>query len=153
MQAMSPRQRLLAAIRGGTPDRLPVTTHHVMQHFLDKYVDGVSYQSFFDRFGMDAILWVVPHRPDPDAGEYHDPLQTTVGFLDSRRVSSDSWHVESEDVPDPDYQTTRYRFVTPKGTLTIVVQRDAYTTWVTERLVKRRSDVDVIGQYVTSPKD
>ena len=152
MGGMSSRQRLLAAIAGGVPDRLPVTTHHVLEYFLAKHMGGVSSQAFFDRFGMDAILWVVPHRPDPGKGEYPDPLQTTTGFLESRRVSTDSWRVEFEDVPNQKHKTTRYRFATPKGTLAMVVQSDEYTSWVTERLIKRESDIDIIGEYVTAPK-
>ena len=31
---MTPRQRLLTALGGGVPDRLPATTHHVMPTYL-----------------------------------------------------------------------------------------------------------------------
>ena len=32
---MSSRQRLLGALKRRKPDRLPVTTHHLMPYFLD----------------------------------------------------------------------------------------------------------------------
>lgn len=150
--AMTSRQRLLAALTRNVPDRLPVTTHHVMPYFLDKYLGGASTQEFFDRFGLDPILWAVPHRRDPDAGEYVDPGQGAIGFLESRRISSDDWRVYAEDVPGQAYRTTRYRFVTPKGELSMVVAGNAQTGWLTERLIKHKRDIDLIGAYATAPK-
>ncbi len=149
---MTSKERMLTAINRGVPDRLPVTTHHVMPYFLDKYMDGISDREFFDRFSLDAILWTVPHRADANKGEYPDPLQGEFRRLESRRVCSDRWHVEFEPVPDQEYSTLRYRFVTPGGTLTMVVQSDEHTSWVTERPIKRREDIDIIGEYVTAPK-
>ena len=52
---MTSRERLLAALCGRVPDRLPATTHHVMPYFLDKYLDGIPAQAFFDRYALDAI--------------------------------------------------------------------------------------------------
>jgi len=150
--AMTPRQRMLTTIAGQTPDRLPVTTHHVMPYFLRRHMGGISTRQFFDRFGLDAIVWAVPHRHDPDKDEYPDPNQDRVGFLESQRVSTDQWRIETEEVsahPDP---TTRYRFVTPKGTLTTVLQSDEHTTWVVERLIKDKRDIDLIARYATAPK-
>ena len=46
---MTSKQRMLTALDRGVPDRLPVTTHHLMQYFLDKYLGGISGQDFFDR--------------------------------------------------------------------------------------------------------
>ncbi|MBI5960627.1 MAG: hypothetical protein HY866_17950, partial [Chloroflexi bacterium] len=54
MAAMTSRQRMLTALNGGLPDRLPVTTHHVMAYFLDKYMGGMSAYEFFDHFDLDA---------------------------------------------------------------------------------------------------
>ena len=45
---MNSRERMLAALSGGIPDRLPVTTHHVMPYFLEKYMGGISDLAFFD---------------------------------------------------------------------------------------------------------
>jgi hypothetical protein len=149
---MTPRERLLTAIRRGQPDRLPVTTHHLMPYFLDKYMGGMSNQECFEHFGMDAILWIVPHRPDTSKEEYYDPLQGEIGFLESRRVSTDQWRVEYEKLPDSKYKSARYRFVTPKGVLTTVLQSNEHTSWVAEYLIKRKQDIDLIGEYVTAPK-
>ncbi|HVO71338.1 MAG TPA: hypothetical protein VMT24_14910, partial [Aggregatilineaceae bacterium] len=88
---MTSKQRMLTALDRGVPDRLPVTTHHVMPYFLETYMNGISDQEFFEHFHLDPITWTVPHRPDPSRGEYYDPLQGEIGFLESRRVATDQW--------------------------------------------------------------
>ncbi len=150
--SMTSKQRMLTALDRGIPDRLPVTTHHLMPYFLDKYMGGISKQGFFDHFGMDAIVWTVPHRPDLDQGEYYDPSQGEPGFLESRRIANNDWRIEFEDIPHPRYATTRYRIITPKGELTTVLQSNDHTTWVTEHLIKEKTDIDLIGEFVTAPK-
>jgi uroporphyrinogen-III decarboxylase len=153
MSPMTSRQRMLTALTRGVPDRLPVTTHHVMLYFLKKYLNDISYHDFFDTFGLDAMLWTVPYKPDTDKGEYFDPTQTFVHPLDNtRRVVSDQWRIECEDIPGQAYRTTRYRFVTPNGALTMVLQGNEYTDWVVEYLIKDKRDIDLIADYVTHPK-
>ncbi len=153
MAEMTSRQRMLTALTGGVPDRLPVTTHHVMPYFLEKYMGGMSYREFFDHFGLDAWLWTVPYKPDQAKGEYFDPCQTFIHPLDhTHRVVSDHWRIETEDLPDPQYKTTRYRFVTPKGALSMVLQGNGYTDWVIEPLIKDKRDIGLIAAYVTHPK-
>ncbi len=148
---MTPKQRLVAALQKKQPDRLPVTSHHLMQYFLDTYMSGMSSQEFFAHFGLDPITWVVTHKPDPTRGEYFDPLQGEPGFLEARRIWSDRWRTEAEDVPGQPYKTTRYRFVTPKGTLTMVTQANEHTTWISEYLIKNPRDIDLIGEFITYP--
>jgi uroporphyrinogen decarboxylase len=150
--SMTPKQRLLTAIQRGVPDRLPATTHHLMPYFLDTYMGGISNQECFEDLGLDPITWTVPHRPDPSSGEYYDPLQGPIGFLESRRISSDSWRVFWEELPGQHYKTTRYRFVTPGGTLTMVLQSNEHTAWVVEHPVKDKRDIDLIGRFATAPK-
>ena len=148
---MTSKERMLCALDGGRPDRLPVTTHHLMDYFLKGQMGGASSREFFDRFGLDAIHWVVAHRPDESAGEYFDPLQGVPGFLEARRISSDQWQVFPEDISGQEWPTTRFRFVTPKGELSMVVQSNQYTGWVSEHLIKEKSDIDLIGEFVTAP--
>jgi hypothetical protein len=150
---MTSRQRMLTALAGGVPDRLPVTTHHVMLSFLQKYMGGIDYHQFFDSFGLDAYVWTVPYKPDASAGEYFDPNQTFIHPLDhTRRVVSDSWRIECDSLPDAEYRTTRYRFVTPKGTLSMVLQGNEHTDWVVEPMIKAKRDIDLIANYVTHPQ-
>ncbi|MBD3307345.1 hypothetical protein GF339_12985 [candidate division KSB3 bacterium] len=163
---MTSKQRLLTAIEGKIPDRLPVTTHHVMTAFLDKYLPGVSIDEFFDHAGLDPILWTAPHAPDPAKGEYYDPhhlpdeagqqhyqpREGEVGFIESRRIASDNWRIESEDLSHPEFKTVRYRIITPKRELTTVLQSNEHTAWVAEHLIKEKKDIEIIAEYMTYPK-
>jgi len=148
---MTPKQRMLAALERREADRLPVTTHHVMQYYLDKYEGGISGQEFFDRYGLDPITWQVFHKPAPGTGDYYDPSQGEPGFLEARRISSDRWRVEWVDFPSTGRKTRRHRFITPRGALTMVTESNDQTTWVSEYLVKNRRDINLIGEFVTAP--
>jgi hypothetical protein len=150
--SMTPKQRLVAAFERRPVDRLPVTTHHVMPYFLDKYMGGISNAEFFAAFGLDPIVWINPHCPAVTAGEYFDPRQDAPGFLEARRIWSDQWQVRAEELPHPEYKTVRYSFVTPGGTLSMVLQSNSYTSWVVEYLVKDKRDIDLIGAYATAPR-
>ncbi len=145
---LSSKERFLAVLNGKIPDRLPVTTHHVMPYFLNKHMNGISNDEFFDYFGLDPINWVVAGKPDTENGEYYDPDYREPGFLESRRIISDNWRIESEELGGYDYATTRYKIITPKKTLTAILQSNDQTTWIYEHLVKEKSDVDIIGEYV-----
>jgi hypothetical protein len=148
---MTSKERLVAALERRQPDRLPVTTHHVMPYFLDRQLGGISYDEFFERFGLDAIRWFMAFKPDASRGEYFDPCHQP-GFLEAHRVVSDQWRIETEDLPHPEFPTVRYRFVTPKKTLTMVLQSNDHTSWVTERLVKEKRDIEIIAAYATRPR-
>jgi len=87
---------------------------------------------FFDRFGLDAIRWTTPLRRPLDTG-------------------GPAWRLEQETVPDPDYHSTRYRFVTSRGTLTMLLQDDGRTAWVRERLLKEKRDLDVLAAITLEP--
>ena len=142
---------MVAALEGRKPDRLPVTTHHVMPYFLEKYLGGISNDEFFDRYGLDSIRWFMAFQPDAAKGEYFDPKHVP-GYLEARRVISDNWRIETETLPHDEYRTVRYSFITPKKTLAMVLQSNEYTSWVTERLVKEKSDIEVIAAYATTPQ-
>ncbi|MBN1542507.1 hypothetical protein JW992_10205 [candidate division KSB1 bacterium] len=148
---MTSKQRMIAALERKVPDRLPVTTHHVMQYFVDTYMNGISFQEFFDAFGLDPILWTVPHRPKHGSPEYIDPQQDKPGFLESERIISDNWRYTSRSVPDQEYPTTRHDFVTPRKTLSVVTQSNEQTTWVVEHLIKEKSDIEIIAEFASTP--
>ncbi len=150
MLSMTSKQRFLTALAGGKPDRLPVTTHWVPGYFLQNVVH-LAEQDFYDRFGLDPIQYLAPHLPDPTKGEYFDPDQGEIGFLESRRVASDQWRVRREELSGHTYPATRWSFVTPKGTLSMVLESDRYSSWVVEHLIKEKRDIDLIGEFGTAP--
>lgn len=148
---MTSRERLLTALDGGQPDRLPVTTHHVMPYYLDKYMDGISYDDFFDKTGMDPIRWVVPVKPDQTRGEYFNPDQGEPGFLQVAQIFSDQWRIEKEVLSDDQYHSVRHTIYTPGGKLSCIIQGNDYTEWVAEPLIKEKKDIELIGLYATHP--
>lgn len=147
---MTAKERFIAALTGGTPDRLPVTTHHVMPYYLDTYLDGISSDAFFDRFGLDPITWVVQYKPGDSECEWYDPAQGQPGFLEGRRVLSDTWNITSEPVAGEEYNTTCYTISTPGGDLSMALQGNSQTVWVYEHLIKDKRDIDLIGSYAAS---
>lgn len=148
---MTPKERMITAIKRGIPDRVPVTTHHIMPYFLNKYMGGINNEQFFDYFDLDPIVWAVPYRTSEDGKEYFDPSDNKWGPLSSKKIFSDEWRITEETIYDPHYQTVRYRMITPKGELTTVMQSNEYTTWVVEHLIKQKRDIDLI-EYATHPK-
>jgi hypothetical protein len=140
----------LAALHGGLPDRLPATTHHLMPSFLRRRMGGISDEEFFDRFGLDPVEWLYIHRADPSRNERVHPDHSPA-HLEPDLISSETWKMSSEPIPDPQYPTVRYSFHTPRKTLSMVLQSDEHTTWVTERLVKEKTDIDLIAEYATHP--
>ncbi|MFB0565956.1 MAG: uroporphyrinogen decarboxylase family protein [Candidatus Aminicenantaceae bacterium] len=148
---MTSKKRFLAALNKKIPDMLPVTTHHVMPYFLKTYMSGISYQDFFDHFGLDPIRWIVAHKPDISRGEYCCPEQKDLRFLEPPLLCSDKWRIKTETVPHPEYKTVRISFLTPKETLSMVLQNNDYTTWITERMIKDKSDIDILAEYAPIP--
>ncbi len=123
-----------------------------MDSFLKKYLNGTDSRGFFDHFDLDAIHWVVAHRPDESQGERQDPIQDTLGFLEARRVITDQWRIAVEEIPGQEYRMQRYRFITPKGELSLILQSNEHTAWVTEHLIKEKRDIDLLGEFMPAPK-
>lgn len=143
---LSSRERLLTALGRGVPDRLPVTTHHLMPAFLQA-MGGLGEREFFDRYGLDAISWTTPLHAG--AGWRPDPERDRV--LESWSHVSDHWRVGRTAVPGTDIRTVRYEIVTPRQTLSMVLQDDGRTAWVAERLLKAKSDIEVIAGFAPVP--
>ena len=133
MNEHTSRARLLAAIEGRTPDRLPVTTHHLMGFYLDNLrkelgVEQLSDQQFFDYFKLDPVQWVSAYKYNTDG-------------------NPENWRITQEDIPNDQYKTIRYNITTPRKTLTMVLQGNAHTDWVAEPLLKEKGDIDLIAEY------
>lgn len=53
---MTSKERMLTALRGGKPDRLPCTVHQWMPYHLENYMGGMDQIEAFRHFGMDAAV-------------------------------------------------------------------------------------------------
>jgi hypothetical protein len=148
---MNSKDRFIVTLEGGKADRMPVTMHHIMPSFLEDYMGGISDLEFFDFLGIDPINWVMAYQYSPDKGEYFDPLHTSLGFLEARRICSDNWQIELEPLEDARYSTQRFSIVTPDKKLSMVLQSNEHTTWLAEHLVKEKSEIDIIAKYMTYP--
>lgn len=125
---MNARERLLGAIRREKTDRLPVTTHHLMPYFLETYLGGADQATFFKTFGLDPIVWVSEDRYGESAAS--------------------EWKITSEELPHDKYAARRYTVTTPSGKLETVLQSNRYTTWVAERLLKKKSDILILERHM-----
>ena len=150
MKPMTPKQRLTAALDRQPTDHLPATTHHLMRYYMDKYLPGKTDDEFFATFGLDPIHWIVAHRPAPGSRDRFDPAHTP-GFLEAHRLTSDCWRFESQKLEGFEFPTERHSIVTPRKTLTMVLQSNEYTSWVTERLIKEKSDIELIAEFAPQP--
>jgi hypothetical protein len=151
IRMMESKQRFLAVLKRSVPDRLPVTTHHIMPYFLEHTMGGISVQEFFAYFGLDPIHWIVACRADGSKGEYFDLDTKRRESLESPFICSENWIIKGEILPDPKYKTVRFHCITPDRALSMVLQSDDLTTWVTERLIKEKSDIDIFAQYAPVP--
>ncbi len=147
---MNSRERLLTALDGGQPDRLPVTTHHLMPYFLETYLNGISRERFFDRFGLDPIKWVWDVKPDETRGEYWSPDVGDPAAEGAGWIVSDDWRIEAIPLPGSPNET-RYDIITPQETLSMVLRRGPQTDWVVERPIKGKAQIELIERYAPVP--
>jgi hypothetical protein len=90
---------------------------------------------------MDAYVWTVPYRDQADQA-----------WLDEHGYPvTDQWRYEMEEVPDQSYKTWRWRIKTPKGELTTFIQGNKHTMWQGEPVIKDKSDIDILGEYMPAP--
>lgn len=148
---MTSKERFITVLNKGVPDRLPITTHHVMPSFLSKCFEGKSSEEFFSRFGFDPVIWEMAYTYNPQKNEYYDPIHTEPGFLEAHRICSDNWRFQIEDIPGYEYPTQRFSIVTPKKTLSMILQSDIHCTWVAEHLIKEKNDIDILAEYMPAP--
>ena len=137
-QAMTSRERLLCAIGGGKPDRMPVSAHQWQQYHLDNYLDGMTDLEAFAHFGMDAQI------------QY--PQGTCRSFLphaEYAELNTPEWRDAITVIrDDPEKREVHHTITTPGGTLTYKTCGDRKTTWITERLIKHDDDIELIRKYM-----
>jgi hypothetical protein len=135
---MTSKERMMRALHREKPDRLPVTIHQWQQYHLDTYMGGMDALSAFKVTGMDAAI------------QYFEAMgQFWIPDAETYVVQSPQWRDEITVVdPNPENKTLHHAITTPQGTLTYKTCGNRTTTWITEYLIKRHEDIDLIEKYM-----
>ncbi len=142
MGLMTSKERLLLALHREKPDRLPVTIHQWQQYHLDTYMGGVDALTAFKQLGMDAAI------------QYFEAMgQFWIPDAEKYIVQTPEWQ-ETIDVvrDDPRDKLLHHTIATPEGTLTYKTAGNLTTTWITEYLIKRHEDIDLVDKYMPIAK-
>ncbi len=138
---MTSKERMMIALGGGKPDRLPVTVHQWQPYHLDNYMDGIDALDAFRQVGMDAQIQ-----------SFEDMGQFWLTDSDFKKSSTPEWEDNAAVISsDPDNRIVHHEITTPEGMLTYKTGGDRKTTWVTEYLIKRDDDIDLIEKYMPVP--
>jgi uroporphyrinogen-III decarboxylase len=142
MGAMTSKERLLRAINLEKPDRLPVTIHQWQQYHLDKYMGGIDTLTAFKQVGLDAAI------------QYFEAMgQFWIPNAEKYIVQTNDWIEEITVVEgNPENKILHHGITTPKGELTYKTGGNLSTTWITEYLVKKHEDLDLVEKYMPVAK-
>jgi len=117
----------MLAICREKPDRLPVSIHQWQPYHLEKHMGGRSNLEAFRMVGLDA----------------------KIQHFEEMELSTSNWRDEAVAINDEsDKRTTHHTIQTPEGILTYKTEGDRKTTWITEHLIKRDEDIDLIKKYM-----
>lgn len=135
---MTSKERMLRALNLEKPDRVPVTVHQWQSYHLETYMGGLDALSAFQATGLDASIqymenlgqfWFADGPCGPD---------NTPEWRHEIKVLKD----------DPDDRLVQHTITTPGGTLTYKTGANRATTWITEYMIKRPEDIDLIDRYM-----
>ena len=124
---MTGKERMLTALGGGVPDRLPITIQLWHPYHLSTYMGGMDQLEAYMATGLDAMvgLWYV--------------LQS---------VESPDWIPRSEQSENSSGgQIERVHIETPGGELTHVSVSKDETTYTSEYLIKNERDAKIFLKY------
>jgi uroporphyrinogen-III decarboxylase len=139
---MTSKERLMLAINREKPDRMPASVHQWQPYHLYKYMGGKSDMEAFLTVGLDAQI---QHFQEMD--------QFWVVGSEKALLKTKNWEDTKEIVDnDPDHRIAHHVIRTPEGNLTYKTEGDRKTTWITEYLIKREEDIDLIRKYMPVPK-
>lgn len=124
---MTSKERMLTALSGGRPDRLPATVHQWLPYHLDKYMDGMDQIDAFRHFGMDAAV--------TDGSIYYQG--STPDWVDTIVKTTVSGGVTTE----------FHEVTTPKGKLSYRYAYNACTGWYAEHMIKNPEDIYLYRDY------
>lgn len=136
--SMTSKERMLCALNRGKPDRVPVTIHQWQGWHLENYMNGMDVLDAFKTTGLDAAV------------QYFEAMgQFWIPNAERYAVSTPEWRDEMVVVDsNPEHKVIHHTIHTPGGTLTYKTEADRKTTWITEYLIKKHDDVDLIDKYM-----
>jgi uroporphyrinogen decarboxylase len=142
VRPMTSKERMMRALRKEKPDRLPVSVHQWQGYHLDEHLGGISALEAFKLFGMDAQI------------QYFQSMgQFWLVNGGSPESSVPDWREEVTTLSsDPNNRSARHSIHTPKGILTYQTGGDRTTTWITEYLIKKPEDIDLIRKFMPVPR-
>ncbi|MCY2951047.1 MAG: hypothetical protein NTU53_03605, partial [Planctomycetota bacterium] len=138
---MTSKERMMIALRRGKPDRMPVSVHQWQAYHLETCLGGIAALQAFEQFGMDAQIQY-----------FQDMGQFWMTSADAAWSTQEQWRDEATVISsDRDDRIVHHTIHTPKGDLTYKTAGDRKTTWITEYLIKRDEDIELIDQYMPAP--
>ncbi len=139
---MTSKERLMTALNREKPDRLPVTIHQWQGYHLEKYMGGISDLEACKKIGFDAQIQY-----------FEEMAQFWVIDADFEKFNTKIWNDIPKIISDnPDSRDVHHTVETPGGNLTYKTAGDRKTTWITEHLVKKDEDIQLIKKYMPVPK-
>ena len=139
---MNSKERMLCALHREKPDRLPVTIHQWQDYHLQRYMGGRSALEAFQYCGLDASI-----QYGEAGGQFWAPYGEGSSNTLRSGARSCAWTTA-----DPENRVVHHTIHTPGGTLTYATGANAMTVWVTEHLIKRPDDIDLIRKYMPVPR-
>jgi uroporphyrinogen decarboxylase len=135
---MTSKERMMRALAREKPDRLPVTIHQWQQYHLDTYLGGVDALAAFKICGLDASI------------QYFEAMgQFWIPNAEKYVVQSPQWRENIEVIKDdPNNKILHHTISTPGGKLTYKTCGNRTTTWITEYLIKKHEDLELIEKYM-----
>jgi uroporphyrinogen decarboxylase len=138
---MNSKERLMCAINREKPDRLPVTIEEWQGYHLDTYMNGMSELEAFKTVGMDAAIQY-----------FADMGQIWLTDADFSKFSTHEWQDEVTVISNnPDNRIIHHNIITPGGNLSYKISGNRKTTWITEYLIKRDEDLELIRKFMPVP--
>ena len=139
---MTVKERFLTALENRKPDRLPVTTHHIMDSYLNDYEGGKGPMEFFRKYKMDPVVWISVAAPQEKKGQWIDPSSGYAG------IQTEQWKVRCTKTVQDSLETGEYTIETPGGSLSVCLQSNAHTSWLIGPVIRDKSDIDILGSYM-----
>lgn len=139
---MTSKERLMLALHREKPDRLPATVHQWQGYHLERYMGGVSDLEAFRKCGLDAQIQY-----------FEDMAQFWLVDADYSKLNTATWKDETVRVStDPENRISHHTITTPEGVLTYKTAGNTKTTWLTEYLIKRDADLELLRKYMPVPQ-